>query len=522
MGRFKATVGFACAVTFVFCLSFTSFAQVSQTRESVSINYLFRDSFYAPPLLKVKYDIYEIDGFLLVRDSRPRFRSNFAVVTDFEGPVLESRVLKRIYTIDEAREFIEKNARVIYFERIPIRELPLIDQEGATVTRYWVGQKAFPTLELAKAHVAETKTAIEMTGGNFDEAVQLVNEFFPEEPAPTREETKANFEREEELALKMMDWLGVGDQLYGPLTGTAMGERILWQSFGETSFRATNFTKERYDNQVAYWTNRMVFKGIKFLGEPTFDPYVEATVALDTHGQNFTKYIDLVAGVEYRPFGRSAFLENFNIDGLYLLRFARGYRLYVQYMERKALSDAIEDSADTDLRAGVDIFYEWGLDLERPWVEAKRARLSDWISDYIWGEYYGSYRWVKTDFSPNKKFHSWILNSNVTLGVKWPRIPLPKNPVNDEFLLMPYVRFEHVTNPNRDFYYQNQMSLAAGIRWMPFRSYQFENDEWLFKTKLFAEYVGIGNIHHPGPAKSAAGIPKYDIRFGVNVSYRRF
>ncbi|OGW80996.1 MAG: hypothetical protein A3G33_01305 [Omnitrophica bacterium RIFCSPLOWO2_12_FULL_44_17] len=522
-----------CALVSVFLISFSflsnGFAQTDQipktpqaSSEQPSVNYLFRDSFYANPNLKAKYDITEVEGLLLVKNQDFLRRSNYSIVTGFEGSILESRVLKNVRSKEEAQAYIEKNLRKIHFERIPIRELPLVEKNGTPTSRFWVGQRAFSTLEDAKTSVVNAKTMIETDGGNFDKALELVEEYFPEMPGPTEEEIRANYKREEELAVKMMDWLDIGEKLYGPMTGTPIGERLLWQSFGETSFRDTNLSNHSFDGQTGYWTNRLVFKGLRFLGEPTLDPYVEVTAAADTEGLNYPKHLDLIGGVEYRPLGRAAFLENFNLYGLNVLKFARSYRLYVQYMERKNLTDEIEGSRDTDLWAGLDIFYEWGIDLEQPWVGRDSKSISNLIRNYVWGEYYGNYRWEKTDFTTNEHFHSWILNSTVTFGIKWPRIDLPKNPINDEFLLMPYLRFEQTTNPNREFSFQNQMYMAAGVRWMPFRSYQFMNNEWLFKTKLFAEYAGIGGIGHPGPAGKSPDTPDYDWRFGVNVSFKRY
>lgn len=504
------------------------FAQ--QAAEEPAVNYLFRDSFYAPPSLKLKYDIYETAGFLLVRDAKRGGNSEFSIITNFDAPVIESRVLKNIRTVDNAKSFLEKNTRKIFFERIPIREIPLVQKDGTVQPRYWVGQRAFSSLDQAKAKIIEVKTTVEKNGGNFDRSLELINEFFQEEPAPTPAQVSANYMAEEEMALQLLDWLDIGEpNNYGPLglvpghiLGVASGESLLWQAFGESTFRWTNLDRAGFNDQVGYFTNRVAFRGIRFIGEPTIDPFVEVTAALESQGANFAKHLDLVGGLEYRPLGRVAFFENFNYEGLYFLKFVRNYRFYVQYMERKNITDEITGSADHDLHAGVDIFYEWGVDLDLPWVIPQRSGLLDWIHDYIWGEYYGNYNWRRTNFTSIDGYHAWVYNSSLILGIKWPSIPLPKNPINPEFLLMPYLRFEHITVPRRlDLSYDNRIYLAAGVRWMPFRSYQFEHNEWLFKTKLFAEYVGIGGAHHPGGAHPS-DVPNRDWRAGINVSFKRY
>ena len=188
------------------------FAAPPEPTQEPSVNYLFRDSFYATPSLKLKYDVYETEGFLLVRDKKRGGNSEFAVVTGFQNPVLESRTLKNIRTIEDASTFLGKNTRKIFFERIPIRELPLIAKDGTQKPRYWVGQRAFDSLEQAKAKVVEVKTAIEAGGGNFDRALALINEFFPEEPAPTPEAVQANYLAEEEMVMELLDWLDIGEE----------------------------------------------------------------------------------------------------------------------------------------------------------------------------------------------------------------------------------------------------------------------------------------------------------------------
>ncbi len=486
-------------------------------------NYLFRDQFYAPPSLKIRYDVYETAGFLLFRPTSRGGTSEFSVVTGFHSPMIDSRVLKNIRDIDQANKFLKRNVRKIFHERVPIRELPLLKSDGSIEQRFWVGQKAFQTLEQAQREIELAKSTIETGGGNFDRALELVSEFFSEAPAPTEEEVRENYLREEQLALKILDSLDIGEKPFGILTGTPMGEPILWQAFGETSFRFTNFSVPRFNSEVGFWTNRLVFRGLRFIGEQTIDPYVEVTAALESNGTTFADHLDLVAGLEYRPFGRAAFFDNFQLNGFYLLKFIRNYRLYVQYMERRNLGDEITGGRDTDLWFGTDVFYEWGLDLDEPWVEHRRKGISDWAKDLVWGEYFGNYRFERSDFSSIDSFDSWVLNSSVILGTKWPEFDLPRNPINNQLTLMPYLKFEHVTNRSRaGISFQNRYLFAAGVRWMPFRSYQFQSNEWLYLTKIFAEYSGIGGALYPEGSEPNGNEPIRDWIIGIKTSYKRF
>jgi hypothetical protein len=265
-----------------------------------------------------------------------------------------------------------------------------------------------------------------------------------------------------------------------------------------------------------------VFRGIKGIGEPTFDPFVEATWALDSGGRNFPSHLDLILGVENRPLARNVYFDNFNYEGLHLLRFMRSWRFFVQYLERKNLTDEILGARDSDFQFGTSIFYEWGVALDEPWLKPERDEWSDWVNDYSWGEYFGSYKYIKSNVGSVDSFNSWVLNSSLILGVKWPSFKLPRNPINDELLLMPYFRFEHTTNPRRsEITGDNRILLIAGVRWMPFRSYQFQDNEWLSLTKFFAEYVGIGGSQHPGAAEGVT-TPRRDWIIGIKTSYRRF
>jgi len=108
------------------------------------------------------------------------------------------------------------------------------------------------------------------------------------------------------------------------------------------------------------------------------------------------------------------------------------------------------------------------------------------------------------------------------LGIKLPGIPLPHNYINDELVLMPYMRFEHVNNAEYSFWYQNQYFVAAGLRIMPFRTYRWKENEWLSKTAIFGEWCGIGGAQRVKQSGEVPGLPNYDLRFGVKFSSRRF
>ena len=73
--------GFFIFLTFLFLPKVIQAADPQEPR----VNYIFRDSFYVPPPIKLRYDIYETNGFLLVRDRKRGFGSEFSAVTNFRN-----------------------------------------------------------------------------------------------------------------------------------------------------------------------------------------------------------------------------------------------------------------------------------------------------------------------------------------------------------------------------------------------------------------------------------------------------
>jgi len=333
--------------------------------------------------------------------------------------------------------------------------------------------------------------------------------------------TRAQFEKEEELMLRWADQLSIGENLWGPFQGVPAGEPILYQSFGESTWRSTNLGKTgtEFFSIVGFWTNRLVFKGIQFPFS-TIDPFVEVTVAPEATGNDGGNQLDTVAGLEWRPLIRNAQLENFRPWGLPLLKFAKNFRFIVEYYDRRNLKDEIANIHDFDIRYGVDIFYEWGVDLN-PIDQAPQKGIPAFLADYTWGEYFGDYTWRKTNFTTEEDFNAWILDTSLMLGLKVPLVKLPPNPVNEQLMLMPYVRLGLIFNTELSNPADNRVFVAIGLRWMPFRDYRFANNEWLFKTKIFAEYLALGKVQNFKQDNSAP-VEDEDWRIGINWSLRRF
>jgi len=482
---------------------------------------LFAEEFVLGPDQKLRYKTSENGGYVLVESSGRGGKPVFALVTNFGGGAVRMRQLAGIEDFNTAKKMLKEHTNLENFHGVEIRHLSLPEGES-TVDFFWIGHKAFESREKAQAEIASLQAAVEAQGGDFDRMVQEAQTYMapPEAIAPIHLPSPEQFEKEEKLFLKMLDALDVGEKNFGAFQGEASGEAVTWQSFGETTWRNTNLADNDFNSQVGFWTNRLVVKGIR-APLSTIDPFVEFTAAMESNGVDFANNLKVFAGLEWRPFSQNSFLYNFRPWSLPLLEFVRNYRLYVMYGDRFPLLDEIEASRDNDLIWGVQIFYEWGIDLPAA-GEGKPATVPDYLREYVWGEYFGNYRFEKTNFGSEEDFNAFIWNSSVILGVRLPGVPLPPNPINDKLVLMPYVHFEHVNNTEFSFPFQNQYFVGAGIRWMPFRTYRYKENEWLSKVKVFGEYVGIGKVQNAKQDGEAPNAVRTDWRVGISFSSRRF
>lgn len=496
---------------------------VKQPPSSLTAN-PFAEHFFTPTSQKLEHKISDVRGFQVFKNPSRAQQSEYAIVTDFGGGVIKSRSLSGLADIKTIDAYIKKNLKTANFEGVEIRQLPIPDLKGGATIFYWVGDKAFATAQAATAEVALMKAVVESKGGNFAALVRAAPVFVSPEPEQVVEipKTAAQFKKEEELVLRFTDQMDIGERLYGPFQGVPAGEPIVWQSFGETTWRKTNLSSKNFNSQVGYWCNRIIFKGVRFPLN-TLDPFVESTIDLDSTSNDAASKLMLYVGLEWMPLLRNVWLQNYKPFGdIPILDWIRNYKFYIKYGDRHNLKDEILNSKSYDLVWGVEIYYEWGVELPAL-AEGRPTKFSEFLRQYVWGEYYGNYAVHKTDFSSEKSFNALIANSSVKMGIKLPGIPLPHNPINDEIVLMPYLRFEHTNNSSFSFWYQNYFYIAPGICWMPFRCYRFKENEWLSKTKVFAEWIGIGRDQwmkqdgDPNPKP-----PDYDLRFGISFSSRRF
>jgi hypothetical protein len=482
----------------------------------------FAEKFYIQPDQRTKNGLSEIRGFLFIEKPDLERQSNYAIVTNFADGAVRSRSIPNLKTPDEVRKWVDDRAKIAKYQGAEIKCLSLANSKGEEKQVFWVGHKTFSSAEEAKGQIDETKKNAEAQGGNFVQMVEQAQTYVEVvEGAPVEVKTPAQYEKEEQIALKILDQLQIGTKLFGPFQGVSSGLPIDWQSFGETSWRETNLTSKSYNAQVGYWTNRLVFRGIR-APLHTVDPFVEVTPSLESVQPDYKSYMLAWAGLEWRPLARNAFISNFRPWSLPLLDWLKNARFYVMYGNRYPIKGEITGSKNYNLVYGLQFFYEWGIDLPGA-GEGRPDSFPDYLRRFGWGEYYGDYKWETTNFSSEKYFGAFIANSSVLLGFRLPGIPLPDNPINNEFVLMPYMKLEHVNNSDFSFDYQNRYFVGAGVRWMPFRTYAFKENEWLAKMKIFLEWDGVGGVFNSKQGDGdSTGPVQHDLRIGINFSSRRY
>lgn len=483
----------------------------------------FANQFYLGPDQQLQYKTSEVGGLVFIQTPDRDQNVQYSVVTGFGENALRSKYFPGMTSFEDIQTYVKENLEVAEYEGVEIKRISFPSGAKAEKkTFYWVGQKSFTSLEDAQAEIEKSKALTEASGGNFGEMVKQAQALLavPEKTPPIEIKTPAQFKKEEELALKFFDHLDIGNDIFGPFNGVTSGEPIVWQSFGEMSWRETNLEAQNYNQEVFYWSNRLVFKGIQ-APLNTIDPYVEVTVNADTTGTDFKNTFVPAIGIEWRPFARNRWLDNYRPWSLGLLQFVKSYRFYLQYMNRFNTLNQITGSPSHDLRAGVGIFYEFGVDPPPP-GEKPPFNLAEKARRFFWGEYYGNYYYAKTNFAAERVFDAFIFNSSIILGFKTPAIPLPDNFINNEFILMPYARFEHVNDTEFGFHYENRYFTAVGVRWMPFNNDRYRDNEWLHKTKFFFEYIGLGGVGHVRNYKEPPDTVDRDLRFGVAFSSRRY
>ena len=318
------------------------YAQEEQPQPAAPSPNIFAQQFYLSPAQRLQNKTVEIQGLVFVQVSDRERDSQYAVVTDFGGQVVKTRVIPGLSSVQDAKKWLKTNLQTSEFEGAEIKKLALPVAEGKAKDFYWVGHRGFESEEQAKSEIVMAATVVGTQGGDFKAMAKQAQTLMsaPEAEAPVEIKTAAQYQREEALALKYFDQLDIGNELFGPFQGTSVGEKITWQSFGESSWRLTNLADKHYDSQVGFWTNRLILKGLRFPLN-TIDPFIEISPALESNSVDFASNLITYGGLEWRPFARNPWFENYRPWSLAILKFIQNYRFIVQYGDRRNLKDEI-------------------------------------------------------------------------------------------------------------------------------------------------------------------------------------
>jgi hypothetical protein len=477
---------------------------------------LFRDIFYVNDDAKFKYNLFEYRDFVLQESYNEAWNSNVAVVTRFESNLLQSKLLKNVANMEEAEGYIDAHIKLHPYNGIEIPELQFELPNGEVVSRYWVGQKSFGTMDEAKEALSDFAKNIKKQGVSFKVFVTELQENGvpfeePEEIILTEDEDISGGPRNLEEEVMMYLWEKADLEQF---SGKSPDEPwFIWQSVFESTWRSTNFSYGGFNDLVGFFSNRVTVRGVKMPFGSSIDPLIEGIITFSSDGREFDNNFIGRFGAEYRPFRGIKWLDKY-----WWTSWIKNLRGHIDYANRFATKDPITGSPDHDWRAGVDVFKEWGINIPE---EGK--------PDFWWGEYFGEYDFRKTNFSylgENNGYNTFLANTRLLLGIKYPTIPLPANPINNNFTVMPYMGWEWINNNHLGkAFFENRYFFLAGVRWMPFRDKRHERREWLYKTKIFFEYAGIGHVQYTkaGPPEDDPAFDvNNDFRFGVNISSNRF
>lgn len=479
------------------------------------------------PALQQKLGLRSYRGFLLLENPEENLNSQYSVILNFEHHVLESQVLVGVQDFRSAKEFIDSHIQKHKVVEKIIRELVLPLPQGQTIHLFWVGRRAYPTLEEAEAEAGKT-LAQGIDVKEFPKTPKMVQ--VQALPETLKHETPVPSSSGKEAAVKAGGKLVEKSEAPGTslepqqkegypfdldqkiknieIPGTKVEpeeDRFYMQIFGDYSFRRTNFDfpnpsdRDYFNNVVGFLTHRFGMRAFQFYkGGPYLQPVAGLVTSLSTTDTPFENKLELFGGVAYYPFDGLEFLKKRPY-----LEWLQGIHIQALYTDLVSLRK--EFTGPTyDWLVGPFIWKQWGWG--DPFDKQPRGK----FYNYIWGEIFSDAVWHKTAYS-RKDFESWNFESASWIGIKFPWIdPLPP--------LMPYVKLELNANEESDFF-RNRLNVFYGVRYMPFHTERFKKYEWLFPIAFYVEYGEVESYFKDDPPDDR---PDWDFRAGVKIDFNRF
>src|SRR5574341_793270 len=94
----------------------------------------FGQDFTLSPSVQHKLGLESYQGFLLVEDLQESWNSNYAIVSNYDGGILESQILMGVNNLEEAKSLIDQNLSTHSYKGVDIRELKLRLPENKTIS----------------------------------------------------------------------------------------------------------------------------------------------------------------------------------------------------------------------------------------------------------------------------------------------------------------------------------------------------------------------------------------------------
>lgn len=312
------------------------------------------------------------------------------------------------------------------------------------------------------------------------------------------------------LQVPAISWAAQADQK------SADFPRLDSQSYGDFTYRDTNFSRGGYNTITGWWETRFILRTKEKISPEyrflMFEPYGKFTLALSGKSSAWENNLVYGLGLENR------FLSTWNTDRNPCKELASRLRFYFEYLGMTPIKDQPDPWVPVnDLRVGVDLWKEWNIPPD-PKV---------YKDDPLWGELWFILGWRKTNFnlSDYKTYNNGLMGR---LGLRHDK-PLCLTESGVQALLLPYIMVE-TGYTGKDYFWENRLNVGGGLRFMftlPTSNPSGDlcvNPKKLSESKpiimrLYAE--GLHTLTHyrgiPDP-----GTPENDFRIGINFSYNLF
>ncbi|MFX1517254.1 MAG: hypothetical protein ACFFC6_13200 [Promethearchaeota archaeon] len=268
-------------------------------------------------------------------------------------------------------------------------------------------------------------------------------------------------------------------------------------TFGDKSYRLTNFYEEDYNYLGGWIENRVAVEDLPVIGNKMWiNPYLKIAVTLSSHTEIPEENLLVYGiGLENRVFEHLDFLHS--SSWLDWLRYARLYAEYlrVRFLRREVGSWIPRE----DWRYGIELWKEFNVSLTAKNITPESFR------DRAWAEVWFDISWKKSNFFM-EDYKAWTGNVVSRLGVRYPKVA-----EENDIFLMPYLVNELSVTQWR-FFWQNRALTGLGLRLMPF---QHAESDWLRRLRIYIEYLWAVRYFEDRPTPWT---PNHDFRVGINFS----